>query len=68
MILKELYEESIKGNHESLSLLIEFLVFEKKVLTFDHDKKELDLYFKPNNRPRMNKLLLEYKSKLGISA
>jgi len=68
LILRELYEESIKGNHESLSLLIEFLVFEKEVLTFDHDSKELDFYCKPNNKPRMNQLLLEYKEKLEKSA
>ncbi len=61
MNLKELYTEAIIGNFESLSLLIEFLVLEKQVLTWESDKSELDLYFKPNNKERMNKLLLEYK-------
>ncbi|WP_106494924.1 hypothetical protein [Lentibacillus sp. Marseille-P4043] len=68
MNLKEVYTEAISGEFESLSLLIEFLVFEKQVLTFDDDRKELDLYFKPNNKARMNKLLLEYRTKLGESA
>lgn len=62
--IRDLYEGSIAGGHVSLSLLIEFLVFEKQVLTFDSHKSELDLYFKPNNRARMNSLLLEYRDKM----
>jgi len=65
MDLKELYTEAIKLESESggdsLTLLIEFLVIEKQVLNWKSDYKELELYFKPNNQPRMNKLLLEYK-------
>lgn len=61
MNLRELYAEAIINGHSSLILLIEFLVFEKKVLDFDSHENELDLYFKPNNRARMNKLLLEYR-------
>lgn len=68
MILRELYTEAIADEFNSLTLLIEFLVFEKEVLTFEADIKELDLYYKPNNRKRMNKLLLEYKEKLKLSA
>lgn len=67
MTIKELYTEAIKLETElegdSLTTLIEFLVFEKKVLQWTDDKSELDLYFKPNNKPRMNKLLLEYKGR-----
>lgn len=65
MQIKELYTEAIKGNFEWLALLIEFLVFEKEVLTFEDDYKELDLYFKPNNKKRMNQILLEYKQKIS---
>lgn len=61
MDLRELYNESIANEFESLSLLIEFLVLEKEVLTWKSDCKELDLYFKPNNKQRLNKLLIEYK-------
>lgn len=64
MNLRELYEGSILENHESLSLLIEFLVFEKKVLTFEDSADELDFYFKPNNKARMNQLLIEYRDRL----
>lgn len=61
MDLKEVYTDAIQQEFESLSLLIEFLVLEKKVLTWESDYKELDLYFKPNNKKRMNNLLLDYK-------
>lgn len=62
MDLRQLYKDAILGEHHSLILLIEFLVFEKKVLTFESHEDELDLYFKPNNKARMNKLLLEYRA------
>lgn len=62
MKLRELYTEAIKGRLEPLCLLIEFLVLEKQALTWDDNEKELNLYFKPNNKKRMNKLLLEYKT------
>jgi len=65
MTIKELYTEAIKLESElggdSLTLLIEFIVLEKQVLTWQSDYTELELYFKPNNQPRMNKLLLEYR-------
>lgn len=61
MTIREVYEKSIQGNFESLSLLIEFLVYEKKVLGFEDNSKELDLYFKPRNKPKMNYLLNEYR-------
>jgi len=67
MTIKELYTEAIKLESElggdSLTTLIEFLIFEKKVLQWTDDVREMDLYFKPNNKPRMNKLLLEYKER-----
>lgn len=62
MDIRQLYADAILGDHESLILLIEFLVFEKQVLTFESHQSELDLYFKPNNKQRMNKLLLEYRT------
>ncbi len=61
MTLKEVYENAILEDYESLQLLIEFLIFEKQVLTFEDDSKELDLYFLPKHKERMNKLLMEYK-------
>lgn len=66
MKLRELYAEAIRERFDSLCLLIEFLVLEKKVLTWDDDKKELQLYYKPNNKARMNQLLLEYRRKQHV--
>jgi len=65
MTIKEIYTISIKDGYEELSLLIEFLVFDKNVVGFDDKQDVLDLYFKPNNEARMKKLLLEYKEKLN---
>jgi len=61
MTLKEVYTWAIQNGEESLMLLIEFLILEKEVLDWENDSKELNLYFKPNNKKRMNKLLKEYK-------
>ena len=60
MKLREVYQESIRQKFYSMCLLLEFLILEKEVLTWDDLDSELDLYFKPNNRPRMTKLLKEY--------
>jgi hypothetical protein len=66
MNLREVYEQSILQNFESLSLLIEYLVLEKKVLDWESDKKELDRYLAPRNYERMTKLLLEYQNKWEV--
>ena len=63
MKIKEYYLEAIKYNHKSLKYMIEFLVKEKKVLSMEDDESAMDLYFKPNNKERMNKLLREYIQK-----
>lgn len=63
MKLREVYQEAIKQKFTSLCLLLEFLVIEKKVLSWDDHDNELDLYFKPNNKMRMDKLLTEYANR-----
>ena len=63
MRVKDHYLEAIKYNHEPLKMMIEFLVKEKKVISLDDDESAMDLYFKPNNADRMNKLLKEYMQK-----
>lgn len=60
MKLREVYQESIRQEFYSMCLLLEFLILEKQTLTWDDLDSELDLYFKPNNRPRMTELLKEY--------
>lgn len=61
MTLKELYTDAIEYGEETLCLLLEFLVIEKQAQSWDDDKSVLDRYFKPNNKKRMNELLLEYR-------
>ncbi|MDV7767785.1 hypothetical protein, partial [Peribacillus sp. CSMR9] len=64
MTVRELYHESVKYKHTSLRLLIEFLVYEKNKVNFNDDKSALYLYFKENNRPKMNELLEEYQRRI----
>jgi hypothetical protein len=52
--------DTLIQKHYSLQLLIEFLVYEKKVVSFEDDKKALDLYFMEKHKTRMNGLLQEY--------
>lgn len=63
MTIRELYIEAIKGKEQSLLLLLDFLVKEKKTVKWEDDDSVLDIYFKPNNREKMNRLLLEYKER-----
>jgi hypothetical protein len=65
MTVRELYHESVKNKHTSLRLLIEFLVYEKNTVNFTDDVSVLDLYFKVNNRPKMNELLKEYQMRIN---
>lgn len=63
MTIRELYIESVKKKEMSLLLLLDFLVKEKKTVKWEDDTSVLQLYYKPNNRKRMNELLKEYKGK-----
>lgn len=65
MTIKEMYTEAMKRELEWFCIFIEFLIFEKNIITFEDDKSVLDLYFKPNNHDRMNELLMEYRERLG---
>jgi hypothetical protein len=61
--IRELYLHAMQNNYQSLILLIDFVVLEKKVLTLDDHKDELERYFNPKHRTRMNELLIEYEKK-----
>lgn len=63
MTIRELMYESMLHNHDSLTKLIEFLVIEKETVRLEDDAAVLDLYFKPKNKDKMNKLLGEYMQK-----
>lgn len=62
--IRELYNAAVTENQEPVLLLLDFLIFEKEVLTFECDPVELNLYFKANNKKRMNELLLKYKEEM----
>lgn len=66
MTIKELLNHAIEGEYIDLQALIMFLVLEKKVLDFDQNINELDLYFLEKHRKRMNSLITEYKTKMNI--
>ena len=65
MTVRELLYEATQYNHETLIVLIEFLVLEKETVKLEDEESVLELYFKPNNVDRMNKLLKEYMQKRG---
>lgn len=66
MTIKELLNHAIDNEYIDLQALIMFLVFEKKVLDFEQDISELNLYFLEKHRQRMNALITEYKAKMNI--
>lgn len=61
--IRHYYEQAMLQGFGDLENLIEFLLIKKEVIRLDSDVSELDLYFKPNNRKRMNQLLNEYKER-----
>ena len=66
MKVQDYYLEAIKGGYTPLVKLIEMLVRDKKTIKLSDDAAALDLYFKPNNRDKMNKLLSEYMQKMEV--
>jgi hypothetical protein len=65
--IRELYAEALMGKHQSLQLLIEFLVNEKKVLTMADEEEKLTFYLQDKFANKMNEHLLAYESKkLGV--
>jgi hypothetical protein len=63
MTVREWYQESILGKHHSLKLLIEFLVFEKKVVKFEDDTEKITYYLQDRFKNKMNQHLQEYEVK-----
>ena len=68
MTLLEMYTEAKKENVVSAWMLIEFLVFEKKALTFMDDVSKLDYYYEPRFRNKMNEYLNQYMKQRGVRA
>ena len=66
MKIKELFEMAVKEYYTDLYALIMFLVYEKKVLTFEDDKEKLNYYMQPKFQKKMNQYLIEYKRRMKI--
>ncbi|MGY3716763.1 hypothetical protein ACWE42_14690 [Sutcliffiella cohnii] len=64
MKIEDWYLDAIDHNEESLILLIDFLVYEKKVLHMEDDESKLEHYFQERFRNSMNAYLYEYQQKL----
>lgn len=56
------YKEA-KGQHYGLTLLIEFLVYEKKVLKMEDATEKLTYFLQDRFSNKMNEYLLDYERK-----
>lgn len=65
MKIEEYYHESIKLGYDDLTILIEYLAFEKKVLELTDDEEKLTYYLQDRFHNKMNGYLAEYKKKRG---
>jgi len=61
--IKEYYTLAIENECVDLYALIMFLVYEKKVLSFDDTKEKLEYYLQDKFKSKMNKYIKEYKQK-----
>jgi hypothetical protein len=66
LTVKDYFEWAVKGDHIDLYALIMFLVYEKKVLSFDDAKDKLVYYMQDKYQKAMNNHLAAYKNKLSI--
>ena len=60
MQINRWFESTIKQKQKALALMIDYVVNEKKVLTFNDHVGKLNRFMIPRNQPRMNQLLSEY--------
>lgn len=67
MTISELFDQANELELLELQALIMFLVLEKKVLTFEDDTKELDLYFLDKHTERMGQELTVYMEKMNMN-
>ncbi|HBU89859.1 MAG TPA: hypothetical protein DEB53_01445 [Bacillus pumilus] len=66
MTVKDWYAEAIKFNQYALILLIEFLVYEKAVITMSDHEEKLFFYLQPKFHSRMNEHLKNYHTKIQL--
>lgn len=60
MNVGELYEQAVLTDERYLILLLDFLIKEKQAVNPSDNIRELDRYFKEQNKDKMNRLLKEY--------
>ncbi len=63
MRVGEYYEEAKRNGYYSLRLIIEFLVFEKKVLQMEDNREKLTYYLQDHFQVKMNEYLKRYEVK-----
>jgi hypothetical protein len=61
MTIKDLYADAIIGKFYSLQLMIEYLVYERKVLNLVDSQEKLEYYFQEKFHTKMNEYLCEYQ-------
>lgn len=66
MTVKDYFEWANKNDYTDLQALIMFLVYEKKVLSFDDTKDKLMYYLQDKFKSRMDEHIKDYKKKLNI--
>ncbi|PGV91570.1 hypothetical protein, partial [Bacillus cereus] len=60
MTVMDMYTEAKKDGMISTWLLIEYLVFERKAITFADEMDKLTYFFEERFRNKMNEYLVEY--------
>ncbi|WOA61030.1 hypothetical protein [Bacillus mycoides] len=68
MTVLDMYTEAKKDGIVSTWLLIEYLVFERKAITFADSMDKLTHFFEERFRNKMNEYLVEYMMQRGINA
>jgi len=63
MTVRELMNEALNGRYESLILLIDLLVTDKKTVSYEDDISVLDFYLQDKFRDKINGHIKELKMK-----
>jgi len=64
MTVRELMNEALNGRYESLILLIDLLVTDKKTISYEDDISVLDFYLQEKFRDKINGHIKERKMKM----
>jgi len=64
MTVRELMNEALNGRYESLILLIDLLVTDKKKVSYEDDISVLDFYLQEKFRDKINGHIKEHKMKI----